>query len=239
MIEYHPFKFKKFEIAQDRCIMKVGTDGVLLGAWSDIQDVKFALDIGTGTGIIALMIAQRTRTAQIHAIDIDQEAFDQTKENMDKSIWKERLLAHFGPIQDFAKSTSIKFDLIVSNPPFFTGGTFSDMTDRNSVRHTIKLPHGDLLRSARNLLAPNGRFSVILPYIEGLRFIELASSYNLFPQKITNVYPKSTKNIERLLIELKRNPTELIKDDLILHEEDGKQYTPAFKALTADFYLNH
>ena len=161
--------------------MQVGTDGILLGAWAPVEEAGTVLDIGTGTGLIAIMLAQRSDKSMIHAIEIEEKAYQQAQENMINSPWSDRLQAHLGAIQEFSLPPAVPdgFDLIVSNPPFFSGGTFSFNQDRNSVRHTIKLPHNDLLRSVRGLLHDQGKFATILPLLEGLRFQELAESYKL------------------------------------------------------------
>lgn len=232
-----PFVFKQFQIAQDRCTMKVGTDGVLLGAWADVAGVKNALDIGTGSGVIAIMLGQRAPEAQIHAVEIDEEAYTQAQENMQNAPWADRLQAFSISIQDYAYTCKENYDLIVSNPPFFTGGTFSNNQDRNSVRHTIKLPHGDLLSAVRTLLSDSGRFCVILPFIEGLRLQELARNYNLYCNKITEVKPKADKSVERLLLQFEKIEKPLQKDSLIIQSELRNEWTAAYIALTGDFYL--
>ena len=192
-----PFKFKNFVIHQDQCTMKVGTDGVLLGAWVDVSHANEILDIGTGTGLIALMCAQRAKNSMVSAIEIEQAACEQASYNFNASPYANRLFSIQESIQNYSKLSRKTFDLIVSNPPFFSGGTFSSNQDRNSVRHTIKLPHGDLLSATRKLLSRSGKFCVILPYIEGLRFKELAHNYQLFCTKMTEVFPKAHKKTEQ------------------------------------------
>ena len=233
-----PFQFKQFKVLQDKCTMKIGTDGVLLGAWADVEGVESALDIGTGTGVIAIMLAQRSPTASIYAVEVDQAACDQASENMKNAPWSDRLEAINQPIQDFAKLSDQQFDLIVSNPPFFTGGTFSNNQDKNNVRHTVKLPHGDLLAAVRTLLAPEGHFCVILPLIEGLRFRELARSYNLYCSKITEIIPKVDKQVERLLMQFEKSDVALQKSKLIIQKEKRNEWTEDYINLTKDFYLN-
>lgn len=219
--------------------MKVGTDGMLLGAWADISAVKHALDIGTGTGLIAIMLAQRCPAAVIHAVEIDGEACSQASENMLKTPWATQLHAFNISIQDFSEKNSIRYDLIVSNPPFFSGGTFSTSQDKTSVRHTVKLPHGDLLSAVRSMLDESGKFCVILPHMEGLRFKEMAAGYHLYCTKMTEVKPKADKRIERLLLQFERKPGHLKKDSLVILNENGSNdWTDAYKALTRDFYLN-
>lgn len=231
------FEFKQFAIEQDRCTMKVGTDGVLLGAWADVADAKTALDIGTGTGVIAIMLGQRTDDMTIHAVEIEGDACEQAQENMANAPWADRLKVFHTSIQDHAKSFPDKYDLIVSNPPFFTGGTFSNNQDKNSVRHTIKLPHGDLLSAVRTLLSPQGRFAIILPYIEGLRFQELAKTYHLYMTKVLEVKPKEDKPVERLLMQFEREKKPLEQEELIIQRDGANEWTGDYIALTGDFYL--
>ncbi len=231
------FQFKQFVIEQDRCTMKIGTDGVLLGAWANVKDAQTALDIGTGTGVIAIMLAQRTDDTLIHAVEIEDEACAQAQENMTNAPWADRLQAFHTSIQDHAKTYANQYDLIVSNPPFFTGGTFSSNQDKNSVRHTIKLPHGDLLAAVRTLLSTAGKFAIILPYIEGLRFQELAKTYNLYLTKVMEVKPKEDKPVERLLMQFEREKKPLEKEELIIQHDGANEWTEDYIALTGDFYL--
>lgn len=233
------FKFKQFNIAQDQCTMKVGTDGVLLGAWADLTNVEKVLDIGAGSGLIAIMLGQRSESAEIHAVEIDKAACEQAKGNMAAVPWNNRLHAFEIPIQDYVKTTTQQYDLIVSNPPFFSGGTFSNNQDRNSVRHTIKLPHGDLLSAVRSLLKPDGKFAIILPLIEGLRFQELAKEYGLYPNKITEVHSRVSKPVERLLVQFGRLEKAVQKGTLNVQQETGElNWTDEYKALTAAFYVD-
>ncbi len=236
-IQSKPFLFKKFTIAQDRCTMKVGTDGVLLGAWASAKGISSVLDIGTGTGVIAIMMAQRSPESIIHGVEIDEEAYKQAKENMQNSPWSARLKAFNLPIQQYAKQADDTYDLILSNPPFFSGGTFSYKQERNNVRHTVKLPHGDLLIAVRELLKVDGKFCVILPFIEGLRFVELAASYSFYCTKMTQVRPKEDKLVERLLIQFELHQKETEKDELIIQNEGRNEWTEGYIALTGDFYL--
>lgn len=233
-----PFNFKQFVIDQDQCTMKVGTDGVLLGAWANVTNVKQILDIGTGTGVIAIMLAQRTTDAVVKGVEIDTAACQQAAENMAKSPWSNRLEAINASIQDFSHQTEQRFDLIVSNPPFFSGGTFSQNQDKANVRHTVKMPHGDLLSAVRTLLDNDGKFCVILPLIEGLRLKELALSYHLNCTRITEVYPKADLQIERLLMQFEKKEVGLVKDSLIIQKNRRNEWTEAYIELTKAFYLN-
>lgn len=232
-----PFHFKQFTIQQDRCSMKVGTDGVLLGAWADTQGAEHILDIGTGSGLIAIMLAQRAENARIHAVEVDPSAAEQARENVRACPWNSRLEVFPAAIQDYVRSTPTRYHLVVSNPPFFSGGTFSHNQDRNSVRHTIKLPHGDLLSAARSLLAPTGKFCLILPYIEGLRFQELARTYHLFCTKVTEVMPTKDKPVERLLMQFEREEKAPEKDSLVIQHNKRNSWTSDYVRLAGDFYL--
>ena len=233
-----PFHFKQFTIHQDKCTMKIGTDGVLLGAWADTNGAQRILDIGTGTGVIAVMMAQRAPEAEVFGVEINQEAFEQARENALACPWPNRLFILHAPIQQFSREHQGQFDLILSNPPFFTGGTFSNSQDRNDVRHTAKLSHSDLLSSARRLLSPHGKFCVILPLIEGLRFQELAQSYHLYCSRLTEVRSKAGKPVERVLLQLECHPKTTRKDSLIIQKEGQNEWTEAYIALTQAFYLN-
>lgn len=233
------FTFKKFTIKQTICTMKVNTDGVLLGAWANIKNCKKVLDIGTGTGVIALMIAQRSDKTHILGIDIDENSSVEAKENVVNSPFHERVEIKNISIQDFVKEGKDTFELIISNPPFFTGGTFSANENKANVRHTIKLPHGDLLNAVNSLLDTKGDFALILPYIEGLRFMELAERSMLYPSHITEVRHRKEKPIERLLINFKKEKTSKpLTEELLIMEEDAQTYSEAFKALTKEFYIH-
>lgn len=231
------FRFKQFEINQKDCAMKVGTDGVLLGAWADVSEVYDVLDIGTGTGVIAIMLAQRIQNANIDAVEVSEMACERANENMQNSPFSKRLKSIHDTIQDFSKTTRKEYDLIVCNPPFFTGGTLSAQNGRNNVRHTVKLPHGDLLSSVRRLLKKTGKFCVILPLIEGLRFKELAKTYNFCCNKVTEVKSKHDKSVERLLLEFGKTNVSNISDTLVIQYEKRNDYTADYIALTKDFYL--
>ncbi len=233
-----PFKFKKFTINQDKCTMKIGTDGVLLGAWADLSGARKILDVGTGTGVIAVMLGQRSPEATIHAVEIHKDSFEQAKENFAQSPWAERLQVFHTSVQDFADEHPESYDLIVSNPPFFTGGTFSHNHNRTNVRHAVKLPHGDLLHAVRDLLTPKGKFCVVLPLIEGLRFQERAGNYNLYCNKLTEVRPKSGKPVERLLLQFEREEKSKVKNTLTIQKSKQNDWTKQYTDLTGDFYLN-
>jgi tRNA1Val (adenine37-N6)-methyltransferase len=232
------FRFKQFDIVQKDVTMKVNTDAVLLGAWSEVNGKMRALDIGTGTGVIAIMLAQRQPEVVVWGIDVDPVACAEASFNMQSAPFSNRLYCVHAAIQTYSNEEDKKYDLIVSNPPFFSGGTFSSNENKANVRHTVKLSHSDLLSSVRKLLLPGGDFDLILPHIEGLRLIEMAKTYGFFPTHITEVYPKLGKPIERLLIRLSNtSSSSLVSDTLLIHDDMHESgYSPGFRELTASFY---
>jgi len=232
-----PFQFKQFSVVQSDCTMMVGTDGVLLGAWADTKDAAKVLDIGTGTGLIALMLAQRLPKAEVHAVEISAEATELAQQNISATSWKERMKVFNMPVQDFARMTDHKYDLIISNPPFFSGGTFSKKEDKNVARHTVRLPNGDLLNAVRRILSKSGRFAVILPYLEGLRFEEMAQQYHFYLTKKTEVLPIADKPVERLLMEFAYEEAPIVEETLVIETDVRHEYTAEYIGLTKDFYL--
>lgn len=235
----NPFRFKQFTVIQDKSSMKVGTDGILLGAWADVDAAESILDIGAGSGLIALMLAQRNTSANVLAVEINEAAFEEARDNAKNSLWSERIEIQHTSIQDYSREVNDKFDVIVSNPPFFSGGTFSDSQERTNVRHTVKLPHGELLMSVRRLLKSEGKFSLILPYLEGLRFCEIAETYNLHCTRKQEVLPKEGRPVERLLMEFRKvRPDQCtVEPQLIVQKGEVNEWTDDFIALTKDFYL--
>ena len=232
------FRFKQFTIEQGKSAMKVGTDGVLLGAWVDISSVTNILDIGTGTGLIALMLAQRTPLSNITAIEIDHLASEQALENFQNSPWSNRLSLFNQSVQIYAKDTSRSFDLIVSNPPYFENILTSDNTQRQIARHTNTLSFEELLEVVRKLLMANGIFSVILPYSLKSTFVELAKQQSLFLNKITHVYSTNKSEIKRVLLSFSFKKTEIKKDALVIEPDKRHQYSKEYIQMTEDFYLN-
>lgn len=229
------FRFKHFLIKQESAAMKVGTDGVLLGAWVDVDNVNSALDIGTGSGVIALMIAQRSN-ATIHAVEIDEASALQAKHNFENSPWGNRISIDHLSLQAFASKSENKFDLIVSNPPYFNKSLKSPSAERTLTRHTDELPNSDLLDGVKKLLAPEGRFCAILPYTEGNILIAEAVNYSLYCNRKLFVQTRPEKPIIRILTEFSSHKKRLPDSTISIHNADG-DYTDEYKKLTADFYL--
>jgi len=232
-----PFKFKQFTVHQDRCAMKIGTDGVLLGAWASLENQPNSiLDIGSGTGLISLMLAQRCDAETIDALEIDEDAYEQCVENFEASAWADRLFCYHAGLDEFVSEIDEKYDLIVSNPPFYTEKVASANISRDTARQNQSLPFEELLISVSVLLSPRGIFSTIIPFKEEGRFLNLASKVNLFPIRITRVKGNPTAGIKRSLLELSMKKVDVQYDKLTLEKERHK-YTPEYIELTQAFYL--
>jgi tRNA1Val (adenine37-N6)-methyltransferase len=232
------FNFKQFAIEQDRCAMKIGTDGVLLGAWSPIPDhCDSVLDIGTGTGIIALMIAQRSNAYQIDALEIDEDAYEQATENFENSPWDDRLFCFHAGLDELIDEPEDEYDLIISNPPFYTENFKTEDAQRDLARFEDAMPFEMLIEAADLLLSENGIFSVIIPFKEEVRFLALAKEYELFPMKMTRVKGTPSSEIKRSLLAFQRNESTEIEVDELTIETERHIYTEEYIALTKDFYL--
>jgi tRNA1Val (adenine37-N6)-methyltransferase len=231
------FRFKQFTIKQDRCAMKVGTDGTLLGAWVTASDCRNILDAGTGTGLIALMLAQRNPNAVIDAVDIDASACLQARENVEDSPFAGRIRVIHASFSDYASKTALKYDLVVSNPPYFVRSLKNPDMQRRIARHTDTLPLEELIEKGRGLLAPNGRMALILPAARGEELGALACRKGLAIVRQTDVIPVSGAGVKRLLAELSASPVAFPGKDTLLIEETRGEYSRAYMALTKDFYL--
>lgn len=231
------FKFKQFTIHQDQCAMKIGTDGVLLGAWANIKhNPNSILDIGSGTGIIALMLAQRSNAELLDAIEIDESAYEQCVENFENSPWSDRLFCYHASLEEFTDEVDNKFDVIISNPPFYTDDFKSENTKRDLARFSDAMPFKHLIKSVSKLLSEDGKFSVIIPYKEEENFIGLASEVNLFPNRILRIKGNPNSEIKRSLLEFSFSKTEIKTEELTI-EKGRHNYTNDYVNLTKDFYL--
>ncbi len=231
------FNFKQFQIKQDKTAMKVGTDGVLLGAWTPITNHPISvLDIGAGTGLIALMLAQRTPADQIDALEIDENAYEQAVDNFESSPWTDRLFCYHAGLDEFMDEPEDEYDIIVSNPPFYTEDYVSGTESRDQARFESSMPFCDLIEAADLLLSENGIFSVIIPFKEEQNFVALALEFELYPFKITRVKGTPTSEIKRSLMAFSRQIKDVVADELVI-EITRHNYTPEYIALTKDFYL--
>ncbi len=232
------FQFKQFSVNQDKSAMKVGTDGVLLGAWTPVpQNCYSVLDIGTGTGLIALMLAQRTNADQIDGIELDESAYEQTVENFENSPWSDRLFCYHAGLDEFIEEPEDEYDLIVSNPPFYTDDFVSEDEQRNQARFESSMPFEQLVEAADLLLSENGIFSVVIPFKEETEFIALADRFELYPLKITRVKGTPATEVKRSLIAFSRNNKSVAETDELVIEISRHQYTDDYIALTKSFYL--
>lgn len=232
------FQFKQFTVNQDQCAMKIGTDGVLLGAWTPIDNnPKTVLDIGTGTGIIALMLAQRCNADQIDALEMDENAYEQAVDNFENSQWSDRLFCFHAGLDEFVEEPEEEYDLIVSNPPFFSEDFQSEIEQRNLARFQEAMPFEDLVEAAALLLSEDGIFTVIIPFNEEEQFIALANEFELYPKQITRVKGTPTSEIKRSLLAFGRNKKINPHIDELVIETARHIYTPEYIALTKEFYL--
>lgn len=231
------FRFKQFTVTQTSTAMKVGVDSVLLGAWADTNHVRHILDIGCGTGLLALMLAQRISGANIDAVEIDEASCLQAQQNVANSPWKERIHVFCDDFRNFAGKCDVRYDLLISNPPFFIASLKSIDAKRNLARHNDCLSHSDLLSGAKKLLADKGLLAIVLPSVEARMLIDAAASFDLFPKRILHIQSFPSKPAHRMLIELSKEyliPQELI---LCVEQENRSDFTDEYKHLTKDFYL--
>jgi tRNA1Val (adenine37-N6)-methyltransferase len=230
------FAFKQFKILQDKCAMKVGTDAVLLGSWVNASNAKTILDIGTGTGIISLMLAQKSG-ARIDAIDIEMNAYIQATENVNNCKWKDHIEVHHISLQQFAKESDHKYDLIVSNPPYFIDSSKASEESRTNARHTDQLPYNDLLDGVLKLLGPAGKFYVILPTKESELFREAAEKNKLFLTKLTRIITRTDKPEKRMMMRYEFIQRAFSEDSITIEKDERHSYTDEYKELTKDYYL--
>jgi tRNA1Val (adenine37-N6)-methyltransferase len=230
------FHFRQFSVRHSHSAMKVGTDGVLLGAWAHTNGASTILDVGTGTGLIALMLAQRTHgRARIDAVEMDKDAAADAAANFMASPWAKNLALHAVDLQHFMPPHP--YDLIVSNPPYFNRALKSPDPKRNMVRHTDSLPHQELLSFSHRWLTAKGRLALILPPAAGLEVRNKAYVLGLHPVRTTVFKTRKNKPALRWLMEFSRFQQPEIKYELILYE-NGLQWTDAYRNLVSEFYLN-
>ena len=230
------FRFKQFTVYHDRCAMKVGTDGVLLGAWCDMEGCREIVDAGTGSGLIALMLAQRG-CANITGVEIDNAAAEQAAENVRLSPFAGAVKIVHASFIDFSESATGTYDLVVSNPPYFIDALKPDNAARSLARHTGEMDYERLIGGSCRLLSDTGRLALILPYDHFDFFARLAVGYGLSLCRKTLVYPKPEALPRRVLMEWGRGACNCIEDSLTI-EVERHYYSEAFKQLTRDFYLD-
>ena len=232
-----PFQFKQFTVLQESAPFKVGTDGVLLGAWVCKKKPLHILDIGTGTGLIALMLAQRFSLAHIDAIEINKQAHDQASKNFKNSPWNSRIHLHNTSLQNYTPKGS--FDMVVCNPPFFIASLKSGKEGKDQARHSESLQIHEIFKFSTQNLKEGGSVSLILPADQLSRTTELAESYELNLSWICEVFPAPESKIKRILLEFRKEKRELRIDQLVIETGSRHAYSDEFKAITKEFYLAH
>jgi tRNA1Val (adenine37-N6)-methyltransferase len=229
-----PFRFKQFEVYQSRSAMRVGTDGVLLGAWAQVEDANHILDVGTGTGVIALICAQRNQKALIDAIELDEGSAEDARYNFQISAWKERLKAHTG---DFLKiGSKDKFDLIISNPPYFSQSLRASNPSRNAARHDDSLPAEAFMEKSKKLLNPDGHLALIFPKNQLERWTFAAQEAGMFPSRICHVFTLAHKDASRVMVEFRKGEPFEPKMESILIEKSPGEFSEAYKEITRSLY---
>jgi len=235
-----PFYFKEFTIDQDKTAMKVGTDAVLLGAWCSLETCPDTiLDVGSGTGLVSLMLAQRSDAETIDAVEIDPNAYEQSVSNFEKSDWSDRLFCYHCSYQDFSeemKEEDEEYDLIISNPPFYNDNFETNDTSRNTARFTSALSFKELLESTSKILSDSGVFTIIIPFKEEVTFISLAGKYKLFLNRVCRVRGTDNSETKRSMLEFSFHLKELEETTIVI-EKGRHEYTKEYVSLTKDFYL--
>lgn len=232
------FQFKQFTVFHDKCAMKVGTDGVLLGAWTSVEKAADVLDVGTGTGLIALMVAQRNPLAKVVAIDVDESAVEQARENIENSPFSDRIAVELFDFRQFVQKSSERYDLIISNPPYFSDSLLPPDKKRASARHSVSLTLEDLLSSAKGCLKNDGCLSLILPCDKGDELNYLCGKHAFYMKRKTIVYPLPDSEPKRLLTELTMQQADHIEISSLIIENSRHQYSKDFIELVSGFYLH-
>ncbi len=248
------FKFKQFSLQQDNSAMKVGTDGVLLGAWAGAQHRAqhdlccdalgdshgcSILDIGSGTGVISLMMAQECPSAKIVAVEVEELAAQESRLNFANSPWSDRLQLVHGSFQHYAKGLlgATKFDTIITNPPYFIDSLKNEQQAKIAARHTLLLPYEELVKGVGELLSDSGAFYVILPYQQASILITLAAFEGLYLRRRLDVQGSYSSPVKRVLMKFTRIKGDTASDTLVIEKEQRGDYTAKYKEMTKKFYL--
>jgi len=232
------FRFKQFSIIQEKSAMKIGTDGVLLGAWANCSNAKNILDIGTGTGLIAIMTAQKNSSAHIDAVEIDSESYNEAVQNISLCPWSSRISVFNTSFQKFAIDSNSKYDCIITNPPFFSQSKKAKTEARTNARHNYTLPFDELIEGVAKLLSGNGTFNIIIPADTQNIIENLCSKYEMFAVKKTFVKPTPEIPAKRILFSFSKNAEKCNKSTIIIEQYGRHRYSNEYIKLTKDFYLN-
>ncbi len=234
--DQRPFSFRQFSLHHHQSTMKVGMDAIILGVWTGISKQAHVLDIGTGSGIISLILASRGVNS-IVAIDIDKPSVDESNQNFAKSLWASQLNAQNTSLQEFMLSAQKKFDLIISNPPFFLDGVLSASERLSYARHAKSLTYRDLVEGVNILLTDEGVFSVVLPYKTAQDFITVANEYKLYIKRKMIIFPRRGMTPNRINMEFSKNPLHNPKLEMLSIREESNEFSNEYLQLTNAYYL--
>ena len=230
-----PFHFKQFSLKHHQSTMKTGTDAILLGVWTDVSNTKEILDVGSGSGIISLFMAARSQ-AKITAIENDIASVDESKNNFALSDFTKRMKVIASDFNDY--TTNIKFDLIVSNPPFFTNDLQSESERKTNARHTKSLSFKQLCTNVSILMKQNARFCVVLPYSQNKVFKNIALAQGLYPSKELIIFPRRGAEPNRINIEFRKQSKETPEKEYFVLREENNNFTHQYRELLGEFYLS-
>lgn len=235
--DIRPFHFKQFSLHHHKSSMKVGTDAILLGVWANLESSKTVLDIGSGCGIISLLIACRSN-AIVDAVEIDFASFEESKENFNNSDFSDRLSVVQTNFVDYVKRYKKVYDLIISNPPFFSNNNFKPKnSQRKDARHTDTLSFDQLCNGVSKMLKPKGKFCVVIPRNEREKILEVASLFKLHLQKQLSIHPKRNQSANRFNLQLGFEiPSEVQKENIYIREND-LTFTHQFVSLLKNYYI--
>ena len=235
-MDTRPFFFKRFGLFHHRSTMKIGTDAILLSRWVEVNSDDYVLDIGTGCGLIPLMLSQKG-IRHADAVEIDRDSYEEASLNFRNSAWGEKLAVYHEDVKTFADKNIAKYDLIVSNPPFFFGDNVPQKTKKGLARHTNTLAYKNLLVSVKKMLKPDGRFALVLPAIESVAFLKIASELGFSLQKEMKIVPIEGKEPNRINMQLVVNQCKMISETFVLRYENHA-FTREYKEFLKDFYLD-
>ena len=236
-MDQRPFFFKRFALFHHRSTMKIGTDAILLGRWVEVNGDDEVLDIGTGCGLLPLMLAQKG-IKSADAVEIDHDSFEEAAQNFSNSAWKSRLFAVNDDIKHYAEICTKKYDLVVSNPPFFFGDNIPEKEKKGLARHTNTLSYNDLLISVKKLLKPDGRFALVLPARESLTFLKEAENQGFFLKKEMKIVPIEGKEPNRINMQLVVNQVDKVESETFVLRHPDHSFTKEYKEFLKDYYLD-
>lgn len=236
-MDCRPFFFKKFGLFHHRSTMKIGTDAILLARWTEVSDNDDVIDIGTGCGLIPLMLAQKG-IKSADAVEIDNDSYEEAAQNFSNSAWNSRLSAIHDDIKHYAEICEKKYDLVVSNPPFYFGDNIPEKAKKGLARHTNTLSYNDLLSSVKKIMKPEGRFSLVLPAIESKTFLKDAENQGFYLEKELLIVPIEGKEPNRINMQLVVNQVDSIKTETFVLRHPDHSFTKEYKDFLKDYYLH-